>query len=90
MAGELVKEVSKRRRAFIFPVDSEHSAIFQAIMGESANPISKIYLTASGGLFVDTPIDELAHKTREEALKHPKWNMGQKVSVDSATLMNRG
>lgn len=90
MAGELVKEVSKRRQAFIFPVDSEHSAIFQAIMGESANPISKIYLTASGGPFVDTPIDELAHKTREEALKHPKWNMGQKVSVDSATLMNKG
>ncbi|MDO5036559.1 MAG: 1-deoxy-D-xylulose-5-phosphate reductoisomerase [Porphyromonas sp.] len=90
VAGEIVHDLSKKHNALIFPVDSEHSAIFQCLMGESGNPAKKIYLTASGGPFVDTPVDKLSLITPEDALKHPNWSMGPKVTIDSATMMNKG
>ena len=74
----------------MYPVDSEHSAIFQCLVGESYNPIEKIYLTASGGPFRGMNIDELSNVTKEAALKHPNWSMGAKITIDSASLMNKG
>ena len=90
VAGELIMQLSRQQMSPIIPVDSEHSAIFQSIHGDKKDAISHIYLTASGGPFVDYSSEELEHVTPEQALKHPKWDMGKKVSIDSATLMNKG
>ncbi len=89
-AGELVTTLAKEKGVNIYPVDSEHSAIFQCLSGEFHNPIEKIYLTASGGPFRGKDAVYLANVTKAQALKHPNWNMGAKVTIDSATLMNKG
>lgn len=89
VAGAVVTAAAARHRAAILPVDSEHSAIFQCLMGE-VSPVDKILLTASGGPFRGKKRDELAQVTLEQALKHPNWSMGRKVTIDSATLMNKG
>jgi 1-deoxy-D-xylulose-5-phosphate reductoisomerase len=90
VAGELVTKLSIENNVPIIPVDSEHSAIFQCLAGEFYNPIEKIILTASGGPFLGKTKDELKHITPKEALNHPNWVMGNKVTIDSATLMNKG
>ena len=90
VAGELVTRLAQQKGVNLFPVDSEHSAIFQCMAGEFQNPIEKIYLTASGGPFRGKTHEFLSTATRAEALKHPNWNMGCKVTIDSATLMNKG
>ena len=90
VAGELITELAVKHRAPILPVDSEHSAIFQCLVGEDGNAIDKILLTASGGPFRTTPIEELANVTAVRALKHPNWEMGAKITIDSATMMNKG
>ena len=90
VAGELVMKKAKEMGVDILPVDSEHSAIFQALNGYNEKDVKKIILTASGGPFRGKDIDFLKKVTVEDALKHPKWNMGQKISIDSATLMNKG
>jgi 1-deoxy-D-xylulose-5-phosphate reductoisomerase len=90
VAGEMVTRLAKERGVNIYPVDSEHSAIFQCLAGEFHNPVEKIILTASGGPFRGMKREELQHVTKEQALKHPNWNMGCKVTIDSATLMNKG
>lgn len=90
VAGELISKTAIENNTQIIPVDSEHSAIFQCLMGEFDNPVEKIVLTASGGPFLHKDIDYLNNATPEEALAHPNWNMGKKVSIDSATLMNKG
>ena len=90
VAGELITELAVKHRAPILPVDSEHSAIFQCLVGEDGNAIDKILLTASGGPFRTTPIEELAGVTAARALKHPNWEMGAKITIDSATMMNKG
>lgn len=90
VAGELVTKLARDKGVNIYPVDSEHSAIFQCLAGEFHNPVEKIILTASGGPFRGKSHDELLYVTKEQALKHPNWNMGCKVTIDSATLMNKG
>ncbi|MFH0866481.1 MAG: 1-deoxy-D-xylulose-5-phosphate reductoisomerase, partial [Bacteroidota bacterium] len=90
VAGDLITTAAKENGANIYPVDSEHSAIFQCIVGEFQNKIEKIYLTASGGPFRGMSKDELNKVTPAMALKHPNWNMGDKVTIDSATMMNKG
>ncbi len=90
VAGELVTQLAQQKGVNIYPIDSEHSAIFQCLVGEFHNPIEKIILTASGGPFRGKKRDELAHVTKAQALKHPNWTMGAKVTIDSATLMNKG
>ena len=90
VAGALVTDLAKKNGVNIFPVDSEHSAIFQCLVGEFHNPIEKIYLTASGGPFRGWGKNELLGVTKEQALKHPNWNMGAKITIDSASLMNKG
>lgn len=90
VAGELITELAVKHRVPILPVDSEHSAIFQCLVGEDGNAIDKILLTASGGPFRTTPIEELAGVTAARALKHPNWEMGAKITIDSATMMNKG
>ena len=90
VAGELVTGLAEEYGVNIFPVDSEHSAIFQCLAGEFDNKIEKIYLTASGGPFRGRSREELANITKTEALKHPNWDMGDKITIDSATLMNKG
>lgn len=90
VAGELVMQLAKANGVKIIPVDSEHSAIFQCLVGEEANPIEKIFLTASGGPFLGKDLDFLANVTKNEALKHPNWVMGAKITIDSASLMNKG
>lgn len=89
VAGELIQELALRHRAPIIPVDSEHSAIFQSIMGEQS-PIEKLILTASGGPFRTFTREQLATVTPEQALKHPNWDMGAKITIDSASMMNKG
>lgn len=89
-AGHLVLEAASKKGVALLPIDSEHSAIFQCLNGEDRKSIEKIYLTASGGAFRDKPKSELADVTAEQALAHPTWKMGKKVTVDSATLMNKG
>ncbi|TDQ77244.1 1-deoxy-D-xylulose-5-phosphate reductoisomerase [Sphingobacterium yanglingense] len=89
MAGELVMGLARKHNVKILPVDSEHSAIFQCLVGEE-NPIEKIYLTASGGPFRGKTTNDLINVTREQALKHPNWAMGAKITIDSASLMNKG
>jgi 1-deoxy-D-xylulose-5-phosphate reductoisomerase len=90
VAGEYITTLARNRGVDIYPVDSEHSAIFQCITGEFHNRISKIILTASGGPFLGKNRQDLVNVTKESALKHPRWNMGAKVTIDSATLMNKG
>jgi 1-deoxy-D-xylulose-5-phosphate reductoisomerase len=90
VAGELITALALQYQTPILPVDSEHSAIFQCLAGEEGNPVEKILLTASGGPFRIYEAEKLAAVTKEQALKHPNWNMGAKVTVDSATMMNKG
>ncbi|MCL4856012.1 MAG: 1-deoxy-D-xylulose-5-phosphate reductoisomerase, partial [Flavobacteriales bacterium] len=90
VAGELITKLATENGVHIYPVDSEHSAIFQCLVGELLNPIEKIYLTASGGPFRGKKRAELQNITKEQALKHPNWTMGAKITIDSATLMNKG
>ena len=90
VAGSLITKLCEEHRVPVYPVDSEHSAIFQCLIGESSNPIEKIYLTASGGPFRGWGKDRLSGVKKEMALQHPNWNMGAKITVDSATLMNKG
>jgi 1-deoxy-D-xylulose-5-phosphate reductoisomerase len=90
VAGDLVTKLAKQKGVNIYPVDSEHSAIFQCLAGEWDNKIEKIYLTASGGPFRGKSKEELAAVTKAQALKHPNWDMGAKITIDSASLMNKG
>ena len=90
IAGELVTQLARQKGVNIYPVDSEHSAIFQCLVGEFENPIEKIILTASGGPFHGKKREELLQVTKTQALKHPNWIMGAKVTIDSASLMNKG
>lgn len=90
VAGDLVTRLAREAGVNIYPVDSEHSAIFQCLVGEFHNPIEKIYLTASGGPFRAWTTAQLEHVTKAQALKHPNWAMGAKITIDSATLMNKG
>ena len=90
VAGELVTKLAQENNVDILPVDSEHSAIFQCLVGEYINPIEKIILTASGGPFRGKNIDFLKMVKKEQALKHPNWDMGAKITIDSASLMNKG
>ena len=90
VAGELICELATRHHAAILPVDSEHSAIFQSLVGEDNNPIEKILLTASGGPFRNFTTEQIAHVTKADALRHPTWDMGAKITIDSATMMNKG
>jgi len=89
-AGELVTRLAIKHKVALLPVDSEHSAIFQCLQGERYNSIEKIILTASGGPFRTKTAEELEYVTKDEALRHPSWNMGAKITIDSATLMNKG
>lgn len=90
VAGELITQLASEKGVNIYPVDSEHSAIFQCLVGEFHNKVEKIILTASGGPFRGKKKDELKAVTKAQALKHPNWTMGAKVTIDSATLMNKG
>ncbi|TCZ68327.1 1-deoxy-D-xylulose-5-phosphate reductoisomerase [Flaviaesturariibacter aridisoli] len=90
VAGDIVMQMAMEKRVPVIPVDSEHSAIFQCLVGEHRNPIEKVILTASGGPFLGRKTNYLVNVKREHALQHPNWNMGAKISVDSATLMNKG
>lgn len=88
--GTIVMDLARSKGVPILPVDSEHSAIFQCLMGAAGNRISKIHLTASGGPFRTWTREQMAGATRSDALKHPQWNMGAKITIDSATMMNKG
>lgn len=90
VAGELICDLVTKHNSAILPVDSEHSAIFQCLVGEGNNPVEKIILTASGGPFRTKTLDELEHVTSKQALKHPNWDMGAKITIDSASMMNKG
>ena len=90
VAGEYITKLAREKEVNIYPVDSEHSAIFQCLVGEFHNPIEKIYLTASGGPFRGFSFEQLKQVTLAQALKHPNWSMGAKITIDSATLMNKG
>ena len=89
-AGKIVMDLAAKTGARIFPVDSEHSAIFQCLMGSAGAPIEKIHLTASGGPFRTWSREDIAKATRAQALNHPNWSMGSKITIDSATMMNKG
>jgi 1-deoxy-D-xylulose-5-phosphate reductoisomerase len=90
VAGQLICDLAIAYHAQILPVDSEHSAIFQSLVGEDHNRVEKILLTASGGPFRLKTMEEIAHVTKADALKHPTWNMGAKITIDSASMMNKG
>ncbi|MBR6121824.1 MAG: 1-deoxy-D-xylulose-5-phosphate reductoisomerase [Prevotella sp.] len=90
VAGELILQLAQQYHTAILPVDSEHSAIFQSLVGEDENPIDKILLTASGGPFRMKTMDEIAQVTKADALRHPTWDMGAKITIDSASMMNKG
>jgi 1-deoxy-D-xylulose-5-phosphate reductoisomerase len=90
VAGELINRLTAEYATPILPVDSEHSAVFQCLAGEIGNPIEKVILTASGGPFRTCNLDRLAKVTKQEALQHPNWEMGAKITIDSATMMNKG
>ncbi len=90
VAGEIITKAAREKQVDLLPVDSEHSAIFQCLVGEFMNPIEKIYLTCSGGPFRGKTLAELQHVTVDDALAHPNWDMGAKITIDSATLMNKG
>ncbi len=90
MAGPIIMAEAKKQGVSIFPIDSEHSAIFQSLQGHSREDLRKVILTASGGPFKDYSLDDMARITPAQALKHPNWDMGEKITIDSATLMNKG
>lgn len=90
VAGEIITELARKHKVQILPVDSEHSALYQCVVGEENNPIEKIYLTASGGPFRGYSKAQLGSVTRAQALKHPNWEMGAKITIDSASMMNKG
>jgi 1-deoxy-D-xylulose-5-phosphate reductoisomerase len=90
MAGELFVEAAKQRGVRLLPVDSEHSAIFQCLQGNQRRDVDKLILTASGGPFLEAPLKRLEKVTVAEALRHPNWKMGKKITIDSATMMNKG
>ncbi len=90
LGGHIIMPLLEANSSQIIPVDSEHSAIFQCLQGEPDNSLKKIILTGSGGPFLERPLDSFNTITKEEALNHPKWNMGNKISIDSATMMNKG
>lgn len=90
VAGELICQLAAKHRSAILPVDSEHSAIFQCLAGEQDKSIEKLLLTASGGPFRTFSMEQLAHVTKADALKHPNWDMGAKITIDSASMMNKG
>jgi 1-deoxy-D-xylulose-5-phosphate reductoisomerase len=90
MAGKILIEEAKKSNARILPVDSEHSAIFQALLGHQKEDVSRLILTASGGPFLNVPLSRLKEVTVKEALNHPRWEMGKKITIDSASLMNKG
>ena len=90
LAGKFIMEAAKRQKALILPVDSEHNALFQCLQGVPRDQASRVILTASGGSFRDTPIEQLGSVTLEKALQHPNWDMGPKVTIDSATMANKG
>ena len=90
MAGDIVMAQAKKNNVDILPVDSEHSAIYQSLLGGQKKDLNTLFLTASGGPFRQTPFDAFTHITLEDALNHPTWNMGNKITIDSATLMNKG
>ena len=90
VAGQLVSDLVKKHNVKLLPVDSEHSAIFQSLAGHRAEDVERIILTASGGPFRNTSAEELKNVTLEQALKHPQWTMGAKITIDSATMMNKG
>jgi 1-deoxy-D-xylulose-5-phosphate reductoisomerase len=90
VAGEIINQLAIEHKVNIYPVDSEHSAIFQCLVGEFNNEIEKIYLTASGGPFRGFSMEQLAKVTKADALKHPNWEMGAKITIDSASMMNKG
>lgn len=90
VGGELVSRLVSQHRVSLIPVDSEHSAIFQCLVGEDPDAVENLYLTASGGPFRNMGLSELENVTRDEALKHPNWNMGDKITIDSASMMNKG
>ena len=90
VAGELIGQLASEYHTPILPVDSEHSAIFQSLVGEDDNPIEKILLTASGGPFRNFTMEQLQTVTKDDALRHPTWDMGAKITIDSATMMNKG
>lgn len=88
-AGELIKDVAAQNGALILPVDSEHSAVFQALVGEEIAAVERIIITASGGAFRDWPIEDLENATLEQASSHPNWAMGQRITIDSASMFNK-
>ena len=90
VAGDLITELAIKNKVDIIPIDSEHSAIFQCLVGENENSVEKLILTASGGAFMGKSLDELRNVTAKDALQHPTWKMGAKITVDSATMMNKG
>lgn len=90
VAGELINDLAQQYRVPILPVDSEHSAVFQCLAGEIGNPIEKVILTASGGPFRTYTLEQLKSVTKAQALKHPNWQMGAKITIDSASMMNKG
>jgi 1-deoxy-D-xylulose-5-phosphate reductoisomerase len=90
VAGKIIMDMIKKNNVKLLPVDSEHSAIWQSITGEMENPIKRIILTASGGPFRNKSVEQLSKVTPQEALRHPNWSMGAKITIDSATLMNKG
>ena len=90
MAGEIFVNEAKKANTRLFPVDSEHSAIFQCLQGNRRDEVDKLILTASGGPFLRTPLSRLRHVTISQSLKHPNWKMGRKITIDSATMMNKG
>jgi 1-deoxy-D-xylulose-5-phosphate reductoisomerase len=90
VAGELVQTAARRRAVDVFPIDSEHNAIYQALHGHRRGDVKRIVLTASGGPFVHASLEELRHATPAQALRHPTWKMGAKITIDSSTLMNKG
>lgn len=90
MAGQIVMEKARKNNVPVYPVDSEHSAIYQCLMGNRRQDFEKIFLTASGGPFRNRPLSDFGNIVPEDALKHPNWDMGSKITIDSATLMNKG
>ena len=90
MAGNIVMDAVRKKGVTLLPIDSEHSAIFQSLAGQKRNDVKRLILTASGGPFLNIPLENLSDVTPDQALRHPNWQMGQKVTIDSATLMNKG
>lgn len=90
MAGDIIMPLAKKHNVTVFPIDSEHSAIYQCLVGENKKAVKKLIITASGGAFRDKRREELANVTKAEALKHPNWQMGAKITIDSSTMMNKG